>query len=132
MEDPSLTDPYVADVMRRMDPKVRETLTPMQVSAVAKAISPEAAKKNAVHLRGVIPLYFVRYYFVFVAARDKTAVAQRLEEQRRARTGRRKAILFFLLVSSPVLLTLFVLAYLLKSALGWDFFGDYHLYDVFR
>lgn len=130
MEDPGLTDPYVADVMRWMDPKIRSGLTPMQITAIARALGAEAAKKEAFCLRGLVPLYFTRYYFGLIVARDRTPGALWLEEQRRARTGRRKIILFFLLVSSPLLIALFLLAYLLKTALGWDFFGDYHLYDL--
>ena len=124
-------DPFTDNIIRRIDPKIRDTLTTTQVTAIIAAIrNPE--KIRPIDLRGIIPLYFARYFFVLLIGRDKRAVMEREEHIRRKKASWLGGILFALLVSMPFLLLLFVFLYLLKYFAGVDIVPDFHLWEIFE
>ena len=124
-------DPFTDNIIRRIDPKIRDTLTTTQVTAIIAAIrNPE--KIRPIDLRGIIPLYFARYFFVLLIGRDKRAVMEREEHIRRKKASWLGGILFALLVSLPFLLLLFVFLYLLKYFAGVDIVPDFHLWEIFE
>lgn len=124
-------DPFTHHLIENLDPKVRDSLTPNQLSAIidaARASRPET--KHLVDLRGVIPLFYSRYYFVFLMGRDRRSAARRTEKQRRRWTSLWAWTLFLVVASLPVLLVIFTLLYFLKSSLGIDLLPDQHLTDI--
>ncbi len=124
-------DPFTDNIIRRIDPKIRDTLSTTQVTAIIAAIrNPE--KIRPIDLRGIIPLYFARYFFVLLIGRDKRAVMEREEHIRRKKASWLGGILFALLVSLPFLLLLFVFLYLLKYFAGVDIVPDFHLWEIFE
>ena len=124
-------DPFTDSIIRRIDPKIRDTLTTTQVTAIIAAIrNPE--KIRPIDIRGIIPLYFARYFFVLLIGRDKRAVMEREEHIRRKKASWLGGILFALLVSLPFLLLLFVFLYLLKYFAGVDIVPDFHLWEIFE
>jgi hypothetical protein len=124
-------DPFTDNIIRRIDPKIRDTLTTTQVTAIIAAIrNPE--KVRPIDIRGIIPLYFARYFFVLLIGRDKRAVMEREEHMRRKKASWLGGILFALLVSLPFLLLLFVFLYLLKYFAGVDIVPDFHLWEIFE
>ena len=124
-------DPFTDNIIRRIDPKIRDTLTTTQVTAIIAAIrNPE--KIRPIEIRGIIPLYFARYFFVLLIGRDKRAVMEREEHMRRKKASWLGGILFALLVSLPFLLLLFVFLYLLKYFAGVDIVPDFHLWEIFE
>ncbi len=124
-------DPFTDNIIRRIDPKIRDTLSTTQVTAIIAAIrNPE--KIRPIDLRGIIPLYFARYFFVLLIGRDKRAVMEREEHMRRKKASWLGGILFALLVSLPFLLLLFVFLYLLKYFAGVDIVPDFHLWEIFE
>ena len=124
-------DPFTDNIIRRIDPKIRDTLTTTQVTAIIAAIrNPE--KIRPIDIRGIIPLYFARYFFVLLIGRDKRAVMEREEHIRRKKASWLGGILFALLVSLPFLLLLFVFLYLLKYFAGVDIVPDFHLWEIFE
>lgn len=124
-------DPFTDNIIRRIDPKIRDTLSTTQVTAIIAAIrNPE--KIRPVDIRGIIPLYFARYFFVLLIGRDKRAVMEREEHMRRKKASWLGGILFALLVSLPFLLLLFVFLYLLKYFAGVDIVPDFHLWEIFE
>ena len=124
-------DPFTDNIIRRIDPKIRDSLTTTQVTAIIAAIrNPE--KIRPVDIRGIIPLYFARYFFVLLIGRDKRAVMEREEHMRRKKASWLGGILFALLVSLPFLLLLFVFLYLLKYFAGVDIVPDFHLWEIFE
>jgi hypothetical protein len=124
-------DPFTDNIIRRIDPKIRDTLTTTQVTAIIAAIrNPE--KIRPIDIRGIIPLYFARYFFVLLIGRDKRAVMEREEHMRRKKASWLGGILFALLVSLPFLLLLFVFLYLLKYFAGVDIVPDFHLWEIFE
>ena len=124
-------DPFTDNIIRRIDPKIRDTLSTTQVTAIIAAIrTPE--KIRPIDIRGIIPLYFARYFFVLLIGRDKRAVMEREEHMRRKKASWLGGILFALLVSLPFLLLLFVFLYLLKYFAGVDIVPDFHLWEIFE
>ena len=124
-------DPFTDNIIRRIDPKIRDTLSTTQVTAIIAAIrNPE--KVRPIDIRGIIPLYFARYFFVLLIGRDKRAVMEREEHMRRKKASWLGGILFALLVSLPFLLLLFVFLYLLKYFAGVDIVPDFHLWEIFE
>ena len=124
-------DPFTDNIIRRIDPKIRDTLTTTQVTAIIAAIrNPE--KIRPIDIRGIIPLYFARYFYVLLIGRDKRAVMEREEHMRRKKASWLGGILFALLVSLPFLLLLFVFLYLLKYFAGVDIVPDFHLWEIFE
>ena len=124
-------DPFTDNIIHRIDPKIRDTLSTTQVTAIIAAIrNPE--KIRPIDIRGIIPLYFARYFFVLLIGRDKRAVMEREEHMRRKKASWLGGILFALLVSLPFLLLLFVFLYLLKYFAGVDIVPDFHLWEIFE
>ncbi len=124
-------DPFTDNIIRRIDPKIRDTLSTTQVTAIIAAIrNPE--KIRPIDIRGIIPLYFARYFFVLLIGRDKRAVMEREEHMRWKKASWLGGILFALLVSLPFLLLLFVFLYLLKYFAGVDIVPDFHLWEIFE
>jgi hypothetical protein len=126
------TDPFTDDVIRGIDPKVRDSLSPYQLSAIIEAIRTPNSGIFPIDFRGVIPVFFARYYFVFIIGRDRTATMRRTESFRRQRYSLMGCVVFALLVALPFLLLLFTFLYLLKYLGGLDFIPDFHIYDIFR
>jgi hypothetical protein len=124
-------DPFTDDIIHRIDPKVRDSLSPSQLSAITEAIQTSDAGTFPVDCRGVIPLFFARYYFILLIGRDRTATMRKTERFRRQRYSLMGGVLFASLVALPFLLLVFTFLYLLKYAWGLDFIPDFHLYDIF-
>ncbi|HRU04145.1 MAG TPA: hypothetical protein P5137_00045 [Candidatus Brocadiia bacterium] len=75
---------YADSVLRRIDPMVMATLAPAQRSALREAISgAQPETKHKVDIRGIIPLFFIRLYFVFLMGRDRRSRAAKTEFDRR-------------------------------------------------
>ncbi|MCP4629739.1 MAG: hypothetical protein GY850_40470 [bacterium] len=78
-------DAFTHHVLSQIDSAVYHSLTLRQLSEITQAIrSGRTQKKHVADFRGAIPLFFVRYYFVFLMGRD------RREAVVGAETGRRK------------------------------------------
>lgn len=127
---PSPIDPYAQSVIDRIDPKIRQSLSSVQLSAIAAAIGQVRNGKNhRIDWRGSIPLFFARYYYVVLLGRDLRLETRYVEIDRRQRS-----LLFIeYLVKAAIALFLAVvllfLLYLLKSAMGINIFPNKHLQD---
>jgi hypothetical protein len=131
MTEKSWIDPFADNIIERIDPKVRASLTPNQLSAIVTAIRDPNTKKYPIDVRGVLPLFFARYFFVFLVGRDKRALRGRTEELRRHHASWIGVILFALFISVPFLLVLLLFLYLLKLIWGWDIFPAFHIWEIF-
>jgi hypothetical protein len=117
--------------MERIDPKVRASLTPAQLSAIKEAVSgSRSSKKHSIDIRGVIPFFLVRYYFVILSGRDRRLHTKRIEEKRRWLTSLSGGLMLFILGAAPLILILLLLLYLIKCALGINIMPDMHLKDL--
>lgn len=94
----------------------------------------EQSEKHSLDLRFRVPLYFRQYYFVLVGGRDRrsSTLAAEIARLNRYPKSIRRVVFFaasgVLLLSS--LIALFVLLYLIKSFMGIDIFGGFHLSDL--
>jgi hypothetical protein len=120
-------DNHAATVIARIDPEIRATLNDRQIEAIARAVGGKRLPAHGVDTRGALSLYFVAYYFVLQAGRDRRRGRQRVEHERRENARLASNVVFFLLAMSPVVLMLVVGVYFLKAALGIDIFPDLHM-----
>ena len=108
-------DPFTYHVMERIDPKVRASLTPVQLSAIKEAVSASRpSKKHPIDIRGIIPFFLVRYYFVILSGRDRRLHTKRIEDKRRWLTSLSGGLTLFILGVAPLVLFLMLLLYLIK------------------
>ena len=122
---------FTFHVLSKIEPAIISSLTKKQYDAISGAITANAPKsRHAVDVRGVLSLFFVRFYFVILAGRDRRPAIQSLEEGRR-REGDlcvSTTLMFFLLM--PVFLLVLLVYYFIKAELGIDYLSDFHLFDV--
>ncbi|TNF94378.1 MAG: hypothetical protein EP297_11890 [Gammaproteobacteria bacterium] len=123
--------------MSRIDRVVLDTMTSQQLNAVRDALVANAPyNRHAVDLRGAISLFFARYYFVFLAGRDRRR-RTRLQEFQRAHKGNIPLgfVLSFIAISFLIALLwvlVIVVLYWLKREMGIDIFPDMHLLDFIK
>ena len=131
MNNHAHTDPFTYHVLQRIDPKVRASLTPAQFSAIKEAITAsQPLKKHPIDIRGIIPVFFARYYFVFLSGRDRRSSTKRIEERRRWLTSLSGGLTLFILGLTPLILILMLLLYLIKCTFGIDIVHEMHLKDL--
>lgn len=124
-------DPFTYHVIERIDPKVRASLTPAQLSAIKEAIAASRPlKKHPIDIRGIIPVFFARYYFVFLSGRDRRVNTKRIEEKRRWLTSLSGGLTLFILGVAPLILILVLLLYLIKCTIGINIMTETHLKDL--
>lgn len=131
MIDEDSLHPYTVQLIKNIDARVRDSLTPNQMAAIVEAS--EASRKLGQHpvdLRGVIPLYFAKYYFVFLMGRDRRSISRKQEKRRLEWTSLLAWTLFITVISLPFIVLLVTLLYLFKSSLGLDFIPDEHVSDL--
>lgn len=88
MDDAEIADIFTDSILRRINPEVRATLLPAQLSAIREAILTEHfAHRHPVDIRGVIPLPFARYYYVLRLGRDRRGSTRESEAARRKKTA---------------------------------------------
>lgn len=125
------TDPFTFHVYNQIPPDIRATFTPSQVTAIENAIrASRPFQKHPVDMRGTIPLYFIRFYFVLLIGRDKRSQTRNKEDVRRRKAALGSAMLSVYLVLSALAPIVLFLLYILKSALGIDLFEGIHLEDI--
>lgn len=89
-------------------------------------------RDHLINMRGVIPLYFFRYYFVIIVGEDKRKETQDVLHERRKRTVFAANMLFFLFVIFPYVIILMLFLYFLKQSLGIDIFPNIHWPNLIR
>jgi len=113
-------DPAIRSLLERMPKNIQTTFTDEQLAHLKIAIGARQWGNHAVDCRGVVKFFKYRYYYVFLAGRNRRELS--LKEQKIARFT--QAIILSLVVTFTILFTLLVL-YLIKSALGIDIFDGY-------
>ncbi len=83
-------------------------------------------------MRGTLPLFFTRFYFVFLMGRDRRQSVLRKELERRKQGDMLASVMFVLFVLSPLLLLALLALYFTKTELGLDLFPDSHLGDFLQ
>ena len=113
-------DPSIRSLLERMPKNIQSTFTDEQLTYLKIAIGARQWGNHTVDCRGVVKFFKFRYYYVFLAGRNRRELS--LKEQRIARLA--QAIILSSVATLIILLTLLVL-YLMKSALGINIFNGY-------
>jgi len=126
------TAPTADDYLGRMSADVRASLDHHQLSEVRRllAIAIPKPSPKIVDLRFTVDLIISRFYVVLFVGKDRRARKRQHRPNPFTRAGNYVAAVA-LLLSLNLLISLFVfmLAYLMKSAIGIDLFKDGHLID---
>ena len=128
---------YADFTISRIDADVRESLTPTQLQAIRDALlANQPFKKHAVDVRGTIPLFFARFYFVVLAGRDKRRKTVDKEKHRafegNVSFGYLLSLLFLSFIAAMVWAAILLVVYWVKIELGIDLFSSIHLGDLFN
>ncbi|QWF33932.1 3-phosphoshikimate 1-carboxyvinyltransferase [Pseudoalteromonas sp. SiA1] len=113
-------DPAIRSLLERMPKNIQTTFTDEQLAYLKIAIGARQWGNHAVDCRGVVKFFKYRYYYVFLAGRNRRELSAK--EQKVARLS--QALILSIAATFIILLTLLVL-YLIKSALGIDIFEGY-------
>jgi len=124
--------PFVDGIIRSIPLKDRESFSPCQIAALSDALT--RTRMGAHHIidaRTVLPLFFTRFYGMFLFGKDKRAAVRPhpVEHKGSLLSGLVLAALVTLLIAGFLLVVLLAFIYLLKTALGIDIFPDAHLWD---
>ncbi|SFG64152.1 3-phosphoshikimate 1-carboxyvinyltransferase [Neptunomonas qingdaonensis] len=115
-------DPFIDGLKDRLPEDLKESFTQEQLAALKIAFGARKWGQHPVDLRGTLKFWRWRYYFVFLAGRNKRDLSRR--EQDLSRIATAFAVASFLLFATIVGL---IVLYLIKSALGIDIFPNYSL-----
>jgi hypothetical protein len=133
LDDPALA-PFTRAVLAKIEPDVLASLTEHQFRCIRDAIDESRPiSHHSIDVRGVLPLGFARYYFVFLAGRDRRTDTRKKEKHLwhwlMSALG---AVLLGSALLLPVLVLLLLVGYAIKSFLGFDLYPDTHLLDMVR
>lgn len=115
-------DPTIISLLSRMPEAVQNSFTEEQLANLRVALGARSWGKHKIDFRSTISFFSYRYYYVFVAGRNRRELS---------RAEKRKGLLIQSILMSTFLvfcsmLGLLVL-YLVKSALGIDLFPNFSL-----
>jgi hypothetical protein len=113
-------DPAIRSLLERMPKNIQSTFTDEQLAHLKIAIGARQWGNHTVDCRGVVKFFKYRYYYVFLAGRNRRELSAK--EQKIARFT--QAVFLSIAATFIILFTLLVL-YLVKSALGIDIFDGY-------
>ena len=113
-------DPALQNLLAKVPDRVKVTFTEEQLSHLRNAIVNRQWRNHSIDLRGTIPWFKYRYYYVFIAGKNKRELSR--AEQQASRMINATFLVGFLSVS--ITISLLVL-YLLKSSLGINIFHDF-------
>jgi len=126
-------DAYTQHVMSKIDAEVFSSLNLVQLAAIREAISANAPfRKHPVDIRGTIPLYFFKFYFVFLLGKDRRFSTREKETLRRQAAGSMSLIVFLYTAFCVAIPAVLVTLYGLKTLMGVDVFEGFHLGDLWR
>ncbi len=121
--------------LQQLDPELLASYTPAQLQAIKdlleKAIPKPAPK--LVNLRFEIDLLFESFYFVLFVGKNRRQQRRRYPVSWIERWGNTLVVIMVLLgLNLTISFSVLLMAYLVKSFVGIDFFPNEHLGDVIR
>ncbi len=123
-------DPFAAYVFNNLSSDMLDSLTDEQIEALAEAIARQrGAGRHAAEIRGLIPLFFARYYYVILVGRDRRSKYDAVPHQRRKKANWLANILLVVLLSPAILIVMVAVLYAIKVAFGLNLIPGFHLPD---
>lgn len=122
-------DPALQNLLANVPDKVKASFTEEQLAYLRNATVSRQWRHHAVDMRGTIPWFKYRYYYVFIAGKNKRELSR--AEQKASRLINATLLASFLTIS--IILGLLIL-YLIKSALGINLLDNFSLgiWDWFK
>lgn len=125
---------YAEFTISRIPLEIRNSLTDTQMDAIRNAlVAQNESQKHALDIRGTIPLFFSKYYFVLFGGKDKRKSTFQKELKRINKVPLPIRLILYGMIVSTVIFSFSLLAltimYLLKWWLGIDIFPNNHLSD---
>ncbi|MGO4891724.1 hypothetical protein [Flavobacterium sp. W21_SRS_FM6] len=122
-------DPALQNLLANVPERVKDTFTEEQLSYLRNAIVNRQWRNHPVDVRGTIPWFKYRYYYVVIAGKNKRELSR--AEQKASRLINATFLAAFLTISVALGL---LLLYLIKSALGINLFEGFSLglWDWFK
>lgn len=117
---PLKDDATVKNLLKRMPEEVQQSFTDEQLAHLKVALATRGWGKHAIDVRSTIKLFGHRYYYVFIAGRNRRELTR--AEKHLSLLLKTALLSGFLFLS--MILGLLVL-YLIKSALGIDLLPNY-------
>lgn len=125
-------DAFTYDIIKNIDTDVLNSLTPKQLSTIKEAIRGRALqKKHPIDIRGLINLFFIRFFFVLLIGRDRRISTLETETERRENVALMWNFVFIIFVLSPFILLALIALYFFKMGLGIDLFPGTHMGEIF-
>jgi len=129
-------DPFSENIIANIPLDVRSSFNQEQLQAIREALATAHDRsRHIIDIRFSIPLYFVKYYIVFLYGKDLRRDTRRilLERRKESSLAAGFTVMFVLFINLLLimLVIMFLAIYFLKSALGIDIFPDSHLMDIF-
>jgi len=128
-------DRTVEDYLDTIEPEILQSFHPQQLHAVKQVLEAAIPKPSPkiVDLRFGVDLVISRFYVVLFVGKDRRRKRRKFISEKVSRVGNAIATIL-LLIGLNLLISalLFLSLYLVKSALGVDFFPNEHLGDKLR
>lgn len=116
------------DRLRAADAETFDSFSPAQIRLIRSVFGDDGGSSpHSVDLRTDIPLYFARFYLVFLLGRDRRSQTRRLENRRRRTAAFFGGLGLVAMTISPLVVLGLAAAYFAKSFLGIDLFADWHV-----
>lgn len=124
-------DPFVGAVLRQLGEETLATFTEEQRRRLERAlVACRPLQGHPIDIRGVLPLFFLRFYYVVLLGRDRRRGTARTEHERRRAAGFVTDAIFVLCLLWQGLVVVGLGLYLLKSAIGIDLLKDRHAWEL--
>ena len=121
---------FLKSFLSRITPEIMASFSETQIQAIHNAVRLAMPfKKHPVDVRGLIPVFFMRFYFVLLMGRDRRTQTRELEASRGRKASLLVNIIFILIAASPLILILIIVLYILKSVMGFDLNPNIHFPD---
>lgn len=126
-------DPSINNLLQRIPKNVRQSFTDEQLTHLKVAIGARQWGKHSIDCRGVVRFFKYRYYFVFLAGRNRREL-----NSHEKKISQFSQIVFISVVVLVFFLFLIFILYLIKSALGINIIESYSfgiwdsLKDIFK
>lgn len=122
-------DPAITNLLNTMPDPVKNSFSEEQLMHLKTALATRQWSHHPIDIRGTVKGFRNRYYYVFLAGKNKRELSRNEEQASKLM----KTFVLTLFLSISMLIGL-VAIYLLKSALGINFFEDFSLglWDWFK
>ena len=130
-------DPFSDNIIYGIPEQVRESFSNNQMNALISSLQKERSRgKHIIDARFLIPLYFVRFYVVFIFGKDKRKKVQKTITERRQSTSSLTSLFFsgLLVINGTILLSMLVLflIYIVNALLGMEISSHNPIVDLFN